>query len=290
MAGFEESGLPGKQSIRQGFQTCQDPSTFVATFQQENCVLLPSLHPALHLLDLQNVPRVNFHQSLIEELRERLIKQIKACGPDRIQDLLEHTFRFVHVEQLRGVIMAVMKEIPTINALYLDQLADSKTLYAECPVEVKRQIWTRRHPLFGDAVGPLLNNYIEDKYALLYSLESDPTKNFFAIPPRQRRKQKVVKELINMIGKSVELYNLVLQFLRTLFLRTKEVNYCALRAEILMAFHDTDISEIRSVDPCHKFTWCLDACIREKSIDSRRLKELQTFLDGMKKAEEEVMG
>jgi len=33
--------------------------------------------------------------------------------------------------------------------------------------------------------------------------------------------------------------------------------------------------DIISVDPCHKFTWCLDACIREKNVDIKRSRELQ---------------
>ena len=44
-----------------------------------------------------------------------------------------------------------------------------------------------------------------------------------------------------MIGHSVKLYDMVLQFLRTLFLRTKNVHYCTLRAELLMAFHDLEV-------------------------------------------------
>ncbi|XP_065067620.1 negative elongation factor B-like [Rhopilema esculentum] len=290
MAGFDEAGLPGKQYIKDGFANCHDPSEFINAFQQENCVLLPSLHPALHLLDLQNVPRVNFHQSLLEELRDKLLKRIKDCNKEKLQNLLEHTFKFVHVDQLRPVIMAIMKEIPGIDPAYLDQLADNSKLYDDCPMEVKRQIWIRKHPLFGDAVGPLLKDYLEYKYAEIFSLDPNAGKNFFVIAPRQRRQHKIVKELATMIGKSIELYNLLLQFLRTLFLRTKEVHYCSLRAEILMAFHDADITEIRAVDPCHKFAWCLDACIREKNPDSRRLKELRAFIDGMKKGEEEIIG
>jgi len=290
MAGFDEAGLPGKKYIKDGFANCHDPSDFINAFQLENCVLLPSLHPALHLLDLQNVPRVNFHQSLLEELRDKLLKKIKDCDKEKLKSLLEHTFKYVHVDQLRPVIMAIMKEMPAIDQQYLDQLADSSRLYADCPVEVKRQIWIRRHPLFGDAVGPLLKNYVEHKYAELFSLDQTPSKTFFVVAPRQRRQHKIVKELASMIGKSIELYNLLLQFLRTLFLRTRETHYCSLRAEILMAFHDADISEIRSVDPCHKFAWCLDACIREKNAESRRLKELRAFIDGMKKGEEEVIG
>lgn len=36
------------------------------------------------------------------------------------------------------------------------------------------------------------------------------------------------------------------------------------------------------MDPCHKFTWCLDACIREKNVDIKRSRELQGFLDSIK--------
>ncbi|KAJ7334424.1 hypothetical protein OS493_014738 [Desmophyllum pertusum] len=93
-----------------------------------------------------------------------------------------------------------------------------------------------------------------------------------------------------MIGKSLELYNLVLQFLRTLFLRTREVHYCTLRSELLMAVHDLEIKDIKDIDPCHKFTWCLDACIREKVIEGKRTKELQGFLDHAKHSEEQVLG
>ena len=200
MAGFDEAGLPGKQYIKDGFASCHDPSDFINAFQQENCVLLPSLHPALHLLDLQNVPRVSFHQSLLEELRDKLLKKIKECDKDKLKSLLEHTFKFVHVDQLRPVILAIMKEMPSIDHQYLDQLADNTKLYVDCPVEVKRQIWIRRHPLFGDAVGPLLKNYVEYKYSELFSLEQTPSKNFFVITPRQRRQHKIVKELANMIG------------------------------------------------------------------------------------------
>ena len=49
MAGFEESGLPGEKSIREGFQGASEPESFITQFQQENCILLPSLVPALHL-------------------------------------------------------------------------------------------------------------------------------------------------------------------------------------------------------------------------------------------------
>lgn len=44
------------------------------------------------------------------------------------------------------------------------------------------------------------------------------------------------------------------------------------------------------VDPCHKFTWCMDACIREKNMDAKRSRELQGFLDSIKKGEDKLLG
>ena len=67
-----------------------------------------------------------------------------------------------------------------------------------------------------------------------------------------------------MVGRNVKLYDMVLQFLRTLFLRTRNVHYCTLRAELLMSLHDLDVGDICSVDPCHKVGPCsavvLPAC------------------------------
>lgn len=62
----------------------------------------------------------------------------------------------------------------------------------------------------------------------------------------------MVQKLTQMVGKNVKLYDMVLQFLRTLFLRTRNVHYCTLRAELLMSLHDLDVGDICSVDPCHK--------------------------------------
>lgn len=155
-----------------------------------------------------------------------------------------------------------------------------KGLYKVCAVEVKRQIWQDNQALFGDEVSPLLKQYIVEKEAALFSSDVSVLHSFFSPSPKTRRQGEVspagrlgavapnpthptpggttlrlfqvVLKLTQMIGKNVKLYDMVLQFLRTLFLRTRNVHYCTLRAELLMSLHDLDITEICSVDPCHK--------------------------------------
>lgn len=88
----------------------------------------------------------------------------------------------------------------------------------------------------------------------------------------------MVQKLTQMIGKNVKLYDMVLQFLRTLFLRTRNVHYCTLRAELLMSLHDLEISEICTVDPCHKVPILWDRWGYLWRIFWRKPREDESFL------------
>ncbi|XP_024255780.1 negative elongation factor B isoform X3 [Oncorhynchus tshawytscha] len=265
--------------------------------QTENGILLPTLQSALPFLDLHGTPRLEFHQSVFDELCDKLMERVAtiAEGKDedrygKLKELLEKSFPLVKMPSIQPVVMQVLKHLPKVPEKKLKLVMADKELYKVCAVEVKRQIWQENQALFGDEVSPLLKHYIVAKEAALFSSDLSILHNFFSPSPKARRQGEVVLKLTQMIGKNVKLYDMVLQFLRTLFLRTRNVHYCTLRAELLMSLHDLDISEICSVDSCHKFTWCLDACIREKFVDAKRARELQGFLDGVKKGQEEVLG
>lgn len=258
--------------------------------------MLPSLRPMLPLLDLHGVRRLDFHTSVLEELREKLVAHINELGQKegrdrdkKLKELLTKSFPVVRVKALRPVVMSILRNIPQIDDKYLRILVRDKELYMDTDTEVKRQIWRDNQSLFGDEVSPLLSQYIREKEHILFD-HTNLTNLFFQPSPKVRRQGEVVQKLANMIGTSVKLYDMVLQFLRTLFLRTRNVHYCTLRAELLMALHDLEVQEIISVDPCHKFTWCLDACIREKNVDIKRSRELQGFLDNIKRGQEQVLG
>lgn len=268
----------------------------ISTLQLENGILLPSLRPMLPLLDLHGVRRLDFHTSVLEELRDKLVAHINEVGAKegrerdkKLKELLVKSFPVVRVKALRPVVMAILRNIPQIDDKYLRILVRDRELYSDTDTEVKRQIWRDNQSLFGDEVSPLLSQYIREKEHILFD-HTNLTNLFFTPSPKLRRQGEVVQKLAHMIGTSVKLYDMVLQFLRTLFLRTRNVHYCTLRAELLMALHDLEVQEIISVDPCHKFTWCLDACIREKNVDIKRSRELQGFLDNIKLGQEQVLG
>lgn len=294
--GLEDVRIPGQTFLRDALTSCTDPLKAIETFQVENGILLPSLRPMLPLLDLHGVRRLDFHTSVLEELREKLVNRINELGSKegrerdkKLKELLTKSFPVVRVKALRPVVMSILRNTPQIEDKYLRVLVRDKELYMDTDTEVKRQIWRDNQSLFGDEVSPLLSQYIREKEHILFD-HTNLTNLFFLPSPKVRRQGEVVQKLANMIGNSVKLYDMVLQFLRTLFLRTRNVHYCTLRAELLMALHDLEVQEIISVDPCHKFTWCLDACIREKNVDIKRSRELQGFLDNIKRGQEQVLG
>ncbi|XP_052091452.1 negative elongation factor B-like [Mytilus californianus] len=296
MAGLEDLGIPGGDYLRESLTNCSDPLAAIEEFQTENGILLPSLRPALPFLDLFEIKRLDFHNSVLEELSENLTNRIAELANSEqknrftiLESLLEKCFPVIRVKNLRPVVMSILKHLPKIDDKYLTKILEDKELYSEAAVEVKRQIWQENQALFGDEVSPLLSQYIKDKESSLFNHEHSSL-TFFLPSPRTRRQSDIVQKLAEMVGRNVKLYDMVLQFLRTLFLRTRNAHYCTLRAELLMALHDQEINEICSVDPCHKFTWCVDACIRDKFIDSKRSRELQGFLDGIKKGQEFVLG
>uniref|UniRef100_A0A1E1XGU6 Putative negative elongation factor b-like protein n=1 Tax=Amblyomma aureolatum TaxID=187763 RepID=A0A1E1XGU6_9ACAR len=305
MAGLEEVGIPGREFLREALTNCSDPLHAIEEFQEENGILLPSLRPMLPLLDLHGVCRLDFHTSVLEELKERLLQQIDGLGKQegrekekKLKEMLQKSFPVIKVRALRPVVMCILKNMDHVEEKYLKQLVSDKTLYKECDVQVKRQIWQEHQSLFGDEVLPLLSQYIREKEESLWSLTPPAAAgatapeafSFFGSSPKQRRQGAILQRLLVMVGRNVVLYDMVLQFVRTLFLRTRNVHYCTLRVELLMALHDSEIQDITAVDPCHKFTWCLDACIREKNIDTKRSRELQGFLDSIKRGQEQVLG
>ncbi|KAF3851713.1 hypothetical protein F7725_013485 [Dissostichus mawsoni] len=289
-AGLPELGISNGEDLKETLTNCTEPLKAIDQFQIENGILLPTLQSALPFLDLHGTPRLEFHQSVFDELRDKLMERVATIAEGKeedrygkLEELLEKSFPLVKMPSIQPVVMQVPEK-------KLKMVMADKELYKVCAVEVKRQIWQDNQALFGDEVSPLLKQYIVEKEAALFSSDLSILHNFFSPSPKTRRQGEVVLKLTQMIGKNVKLYDMVLQFLRTLFLRTRNVHYCTLRAELLMSLHDLDISEICSVDPCHKFTWCLDACIREKFVDGKRARELQGFLDGVKKGQEQVLG
>ena len=131
----------------------------------------------------------DFHNSVLEDLRERLVQQIgmlnkapttpsssssSSSAPPpppltakererKLKELLIKSFPVIKIKQLRPVVMAVLKQMSFIEDKYLRVLVRDKELYADCDIVIKRHLWRDNQSLFGDEVSPFLSQYIKEK-------------------------------------------------------------------------------------------------------------------------------
>lgn len=123
---------------------------------------------------------------------------------------------------------------------YLLDIAEKEELYRDCPLGIKQDIWRINPGVFGEAVSPLLDQYVAEKENMLFGnieVTKEPI-GYLKISSKTRRQNSVLKQLVEMLGSSVPLYNTLCQFLRTLFLRTHVNHYSTLRSDLIMVLHE----------------------------------------------------
>lgn len=183
---LEDLGIPGREFIRNKLLRPTDPNISqqenifqqIEEFQFSNGILIPSLKPMLPLLDLNDVQRLEFHESVMQDLRDRLIKRIediatKSAGggspaerQEKLRTLLAKSFPLIRLPTIQPVAMACLKNLETIDDKYIELLKEDANLYAKLDVCVKRHIWEQYNSIFGDEVSPLLIRYIREVISL----------------------------------------------------------------------------------------------------------------------------
>jgi hypothetical protein len=62
------------------------------------------------------------------------------------------------------------------------------------------------------------------------------------------------------------------------YLSLKELSYCALRTQLLMALHDAGADALlRSQDACYELVWTLDAAAGQRRVGVGHLRKLQAM-------------
>ncbi len=83
---------------------------------------------------------------------------------------------------------------------------------------------------------------------------------------------------MELLGSSKKLYNQFLIVLRGQYVKRHTPSHGTLRASVLLALHKAERTELYDMDPCHRFTWSLAACVRDDSWDALRVGELSAFV------------
>ena len=111
--GLDALKIQDNQHLKNALINCDDPLKAISDFQEENCILLPTLKPALNLLDLHNVKRLEFNLSIAEELKEHLTKRVEDLASS--VNLSSTISREQHNEDLKKLEELLDKSFPLIK-------------------------------------------------------------------------------------------------------------------------------------------------------------------------------
>jgi len=274
-------GLNGQVYIQSALSD-RDPRQVIDEIQTQyglaDASSASQFQPVLKLLDLFGQSRAETYRFVLQKLLDELRQKIKTMKQDQLNSFLEMTFPYVSVEELSAVPLSLMERHENIPVHFLRSLAANPDVYKVLSLQVRRQVWQVDANLFKEHVFPLLNRYVKEAET------TRSTVDLFGTPvhPKKRREQNaVLQEIVQDLGRSVTLFKTVLELVRSLFVSTENKAFCTLRSELVMSLHDLGVSLLYEADICHKFAWCIDACVRDDAMEQRQIVEMQSFFDSV---------
>ena len=177
-------------------------------FRSEEGILVPTLRPAVALLDLMEVRRYDFHMLCAEQLRQALMDRItvasKAKGEEKqkqLEALLDQCFVGLNLPLVRPIVLHVLKNLETVTERYKKEIMANKELYEVCDIPLRRQIWLDRKDLFEAEIFPLFDEWMASRRKSMF--EFNAANGLYTIPGKSEK--KVERNCFSSIAKVVRL-------------------------------------------------------------------------------------
>ncbi|KAI8344275.1 cofactor of BRCA1-domain-containing protein [Chlamydoabsidia padenii] len=260
-----------------------DPIEAIRSIQQDYGLDLAGMEASYPLLDLCGYSRFDIHLAVLNQLNHAVITKIKSPSfqLENFYDIFERTFPYIHIPQMQPIPMALLEKFERhIEDDILEKLKDDLMVFENCPLNIKKRIWKKDETFFQKQMLSLLNDYHHDErlQALAMNLKPDSYQEVI----EQRRTHPIMLRVMEIIGGDPTLYVMFMEMIRLVFIATPYPSLCSLRVDILMNFHDRDISEIYELDKCHRLIWSLDTCVRNQNMDEAIISKIKECFDDVK--------
>jgi hypothetical protein len=84
--------------------------------------------------------RADTHRAVLEAAKARLLARIPKLPSEKLVTLLEASFAYIGLPQLRDIPLAVLGQLRPVPAAYLKQLATDKEIFHELPHNVQQEV------------------------------------------------------------------------------------------------------------------------------------------------------
>ncbi len=288
-------GNTGKEFVHDSLEK-GDPTEALLLIQEKAAFKNPHCRPLLGFLDQLGVRRKESHEYVLNRALESILKKIPALPSEKLVGLLEETFPFIGINQLRAVPLAVLDRLHPIPVTFIKQLAMDNEVFWDLPSQVQRQVWAldknllRRHALSLIAE----YKYEEGTWRQGLNMEMD-----LQVSSRKmaRQKSEALGHLVSMVGSKAGIFKGVSEILTetygdkesSIYVGMKEAAVCACKTQLLMSLYDAEEAKLCATDPAYSLAWMLDSCIRDREISDKKLTEIDGFFVSAIKAEEKKL-
>ena len=259
----------------------------------------------LGLLSALGVRRGEAYAETLRRAVDELVKRTPTLAQGSLWSLLDASFPYIGIEELKIVPLTVFKHMSPVPSSYLKQVSREMSIFRQLPTEVQRQCWAldaqllRRHAspsivAYGEELETTRANMDQDVTLTPLNMDDDwspfegggaakKTKKTQSGGPSSRIETRKASASVNrlkkIVGKNRKLYVEVIRLCRAQFENTGDDSVCSLRSQLLMALHDEGETDLCAADKCHRLAWLMDACIRDRYLDGRRLHEMGSILE-----------
>ena len=258
--------------------------------------------PVLGLLGALGVRRGEAYREMLDRAIGELTRRAATLPQGTLLSLLDASFPYIGIAELKVVPLTVFAHMSPVPSSYLKQVSRDMEIFRQLPVEVQRQCWAMDAQLLRRHVSPSMIAYGEEMETVAINMNQDVTltplemdddwspgegvgvggggADAGALSRQKMRKGSAsVQRLMNIIGNNPVVYIEVIRLCRAHFANSGDDAACSLRSQLLMAFHDKGETELCSKDKCHRLAWLMDACIRDRYLDGRRLREMGSIIE-----------
>jgi len=260
--------------------------------------------PLLGLLGQLGLTRAETYRAVLDDSVETLLRKVASATMTQgaLLSLLDASFRYVTIEELRAVPLAALTRLNPVPSSYLKNISRDPELFRRLPVETQRQCWSLKPTLLRRHATPIVVNFADETATVVRNLEADVflaplnrAEGWAVFPPggapigaeeksagtpgglprkSLRAASASTARLRKIVGTSTGLYLTVLGVIRAHYAEYGLPATCALRSQLLMSLHDDDLVDLCAADKCHRLAWLCDACVRDRCLDGRRCFEM----------------
>ena len=117
----------------------------------------------LGLLDQLEISRPRVYKNILDDASEELLSRIKIAPQGNLLSLLQASFPFIGIEELKRIPLTILERLSPVPANYLKLISRDLSIFRQCSLKVQRQVWVMDKGTLRKHLSSVLDSYGQEK-------------------------------------------------------------------------------------------------------------------------------